>query len=229
MMLKVPRFRLSLRDLFAVVLIVSIGLAAGTYSFSRPDSYPEYMPPLRVPPGLIEGVLIAGGLTFLYLAVRRGPSWKVRAGSIFFAMPLLWFGTVDASIETHWCGRCGEHYWTDNLRLCHHDLAIGRSHDHRTLESRCASYLGVPCQHQYRRDQWTRVWGLALPYPRGGCTCCLSGGEETDTLRRAVERLAREDPGLPQEYRRRVLEERDEAYLTAFRARLRAELARGGD
>jgi hypothetical protein len=94
------------------------------------------------------------------------------------------------------------------------------------LIEQVATDLGVPCSHpslqRWHKHRW---WGLCI------CACpCHNGivGLTGDPdwydprLSSKVRGLTASEPGLPQEFRQRVLIEHDKQYWLAFRDRLRA-------
>ncbi len=170
--------------------------------------------------GFLEASGTAAALTLMALAIRcqRGGKFillRVAAGML--ALGVLWFVALDWSWfveDCEYCRSCWDiaQYRVYRIPVCETTIP------HQTAIARIAEDLGVPCPHKLRRWHRYRLWGLlycARPAIHGTVRLDDDDGYD-ERMAEVVRSMARSDPDLPEEYRRRVLLEFDKAYWRRF-------------
>lgn len=226
-LLPLSALKWTLRDLMVAGTICTVALALGCQFYRNPERFPEIQQVSIWPQGSIEGLLTAAGGLLIYSALRFStPHWKrtVRAFGILVGLVCLWFAAVDFTHHVGWCSRCGKFETTVSVRFYRCAVRRDRREQDNHYPSLIAADLGVPCEHTWKRELWVRAWGFAVAYPRVGGTLALSDGTY-DHLRPYVLQMAKEDPGLPAIYYRRVIEQQDRQYIANFFAEVRRRKA----
>jgi len=172
------------------------------------------------------GVGIAFVLAVVAVWVRGVPySRLIRVTSGILAALCLWFVGVDWSWFINRCPHCASHWNVAEVRVFGLAIHTSNGPDHCPSLRLIAEDLGAPCPHEYARWHKWRLWGLVFPGPpfHNG-TCCISGGDwyEHSDNRDVVRSMARQNPQLGPEFRRRVLLGHDHLYAQKFYADVKA-------
>lgn len=191
-----------LRSLFALTLLICIGLGLG-----RLDGY-------RI--GFLSATLIPF-VVWVIASRGRGYPLIIRLITLVLCSAVLWLIAVDWSWFVDTCQSC--HCHRDRYEYRIYGLCVDRSlpadQMYVTELMLTLDDFGMTCQHDFGIWYKQRWWGLVWPQENGGTW--ISGGiRHSPEISQRIRNWANEDPQRANAFRKRVVDENDFNYFWVF-------------
>jgi hypothetical protein len=141
---------------------------------------------------------------------------------------VLWFLCVNRCVGVQECGNCGYRADYVDYRVCGITVARRTYTQGTPFLARIAEDLGAPCEHPAWRDiLLRRYWGLVLCFKWDHAGMQMVGDSKyryTKRFQEAVRQLAKDRPGLAEEFRDRVIYAHDREFWEEVLELLRPHL-----
>ncbi|MCE9552534.1 MAG: hypothetical protein K8T91_04035 [Planctomycetes bacterium] len=173
---------------------------------------------------LLTGIIYSPGLALLIaLFALRSGLLKLRVvaiGGIIALLIVVWFASVDWWYFIEGCPDCGFHHTVLQYRLCGHPLNTTFHNPYHPIAEHVARDLGIPCSHPRMDRMEIQRW-------RGLCFCtspCANppsfliayDGWYDTTVQVRIQALVAQDPTVRDEFRRRIMIDRDATWWGTF-------------
>jgi hypothetical protein len=219
--MRLPRIRLSLRTMLALVAVLTLSFAFWGWRLRTEVPFPAELDVATIAVTVVSAGVIANILIRASRDTPRllGPvGWGLLALNIAVAV---WFSSVEVALVVENCPACG--HGTDIHESRFFSVAPSRvAREFPTATELIARDLGIPCQHeQTTRRMKNRLFGGCLWGENFVGIHRLSDAPwYPPCARDAVRSWATKDPNFIRNFRDLALERRDIAYMMTLIVRM---------